>query len=497
VTFHNNDARTGWNPDERVLTPQALRSQSLRRVWSDRVDGEVYASPLAVSGVAVRGQARTVVYVATEQDTVYAFDAATGARVWGPVAVGTPVPRSALPCGNIDPVGITGTPAADPASGALYVAALTASGGGGAHSYRVAALDLGTGAERQGWPVTINPPTSSGLRFDVGPQGERGALTVLHGAVYVPFGGYFGDCGDYHGWVVAVPVASPARQESYATPTGRMGGIWAHGGMAADSDGRLYAGTGNSDSGGRIDFGEAVVRLETSPSLHFSGSTRDYFMPSNFVSLNDTDSDLGSFAPIVLPDQPGTSTPHLVFSAGKQGVVYLINRDDMGGVAKGDGRNGEGVYSRCVFGSCGRGGFSVFSAGAYWDGGAAGRFVYVPGTGRSAQPAPCRGSGGIVALRLGVAAQSHASTLEVAWCSPGMRDAGAPAVTGSGSNGVVWVIDTGAGTLHAFDARTGASVLEGEQGEELGATHRFITPAVLDGRVYVGAARDVIAFGLK
>jgi hypothetical protein len=497
VTFHYNDARTGWNPAERVLTPQALRSQSLRRLWTVQVDGDVYASPLVVSGVAVRGEARTVVYVATERDTVYAFDAVTGMRVWGPVSAGAPVPRSDLPCGNVDPVGITGTPVADPASGTLYVAAQTTSAGGPGRSYRVAALDLGTGAAHPGWPVTIDPPASNGRRFDVGVQQERGALTLLHGVVYVPFGGYFGDCGDYHGWVVAVPSAAPTKQEAFATPTTRMGGIWAHGGMAADGEGRLYAGTGNSDSGGRIDFGEAVIRLETSPSLRFSGSSRDYFMPSNFVSLNDTDTDLGSFTPMVLPDQPGTSTPHLVFTAGKQGVAYLINRDDMGGVAKGDGRNGEGVYSRCVFGSCGRGGFSVFSAGAYWDGGPAGRFIYLPGTGRSSQPSPCRGTGGIAALRLGAAAQSRASTLDVAWCSPSMRDAGAPAATGSASNGIVWVIDTAAGALHAFDARTGASLLGGESGETVGATHRFVTPAVFDGRVYIGTATGLAAYGLK
>jgi hypothetical protein len=350
---------------------------------------------------------------------------------------------------------------------------------------------------RPGWPVAIDPPASNGLKFDARPQQQRGALTFLRGNVYVPFGGYWGDCGDYHGWVVAVPAASPRRQEAYATPTSRMGGIWAHGGIAADGEGRLYAGTGNSDSGGRIDFGEAVLRLETSPSLRFSGSTHDYFMPSNYVSLNDSDTDLGSITPIVLPDQSGTSTPHLVFTAGKQGVVYLINRDNMGGLAKGNGVSGEGVYSRCVFGDCRSGGGRIFSAAAYWDGGAAGRLIYLPGSARGAQPEPCRGTGGIVALRLGVSAQSHASMLDVAWCSPAMRDAGAPAVTGSGSNAIVWVIDAEAGTLHAFDARSGASLYASGGADAPGATHRFITPAVFDGRVYVGAARALVAYGLK
>ncbi|HEV2281732.1 MAG TPA: PQQ-binding-like beta-propeller repeat protein [bacterium] len=494
-TFHYDLARTGWDPGEHVLTPEAVRSR-LRRLWSESVEGDVYASPLVVPGVAVHGQARTVVYIATEGDAVYAFDAESGARVWGPVSLGTPVPRSSLPCGNVDPVGITSTPVADHASGTLFAVAQTTPDGGRTRSYRIAALSLDTGAVRSGWPVTIDPPPSNGLTFDARPQQQRGALTFLRGTIYVPFGGYWGDCGDYHGWVVAVPAASPGRQEAYATPTTRMGGIWATGGMSSDGE-RLYAGTGNSDSNGRIDFGEAVLRLETSPSLRFSGSPRDFFMPSNYVPLNNGDIDLGSLTPIVLPDQPGAATPHLVLAAGKQGVAYLINRDNLGAVAKGDGVSGEGVYSRCVFGDCRSGNGRIFSAGAYWDGGMAGRFVYLPGTGRGAQPAPCKNMGGVVALRLGVSAQSHASTLDVAWCSPGMRDAGAPAVTGSGANGIVWVIDTGTGTLHALDARSGAPLYASANGDGPGATHRFITPAVFDGRVYVGAAHALVAYGLK
>ncbi|HKX19039.1 MAG TPA: PQQ-binding-like beta-propeller repeat protein [bacterium] len=496
-TFHYDQARTGWNPGERVLTPEAVRARSLRRLWSEPVDGDVYASPIVVPGVTVRGESRTVVYMATEHDAVYAFDAASGARIWGPVSLGTPVPRASLPCGNIDPAGITGTPVVDRASGVLFAVAQTTPDGGRTRSYRIAALSLDTGAVRQGWPVTIDPPASNGLKFDVRPQQQRGALTFLHGVVYVPFGGYWGDCGDYHGWVVGVPVASPARQEAYATPTTRMAGIWAHGGIAADSDGRLYAGTGNSDSGGRVDYGEAVLRLETTPSLRFSGSSRDFFMPSNYVSLNDGDTDLGSLTPIVLPDQPGTATPHLVVAAGKQGVVYLVNRDNMGGVAKGDGVSGEGLYSRCVFGDCRHGNGRIFSAGAYWDGGAVGRFVYLPGTGGGAQPEPCRGTGGVVALKLGVSAQTRASVLDVAWCSPSMRDPGAPAVTGSAADGIVWVLDTGAGVLHALDARTGAPLYASPDADAPGRTHRFITPAVYGGRVYVGAAHTLVAYGLK
>jgi len=492
LTFHGDAARTGWNAGERTLTPSTARG--LHKLWTAALEGEIYAEPLVVPGVAMLGRVRTVVYAVTERDLVYALDAADGKRLWGPVSLGDPVPLASLPCGNIDPVGITSTPVVDRSAGTLYVAGLTSPDGGRRKIYKIGALDIKSGALRPGWPVEIAPAAAS-RRFDPGVQQQRGALTLLRGVVYVPFGGYFGDCGDYHGWVVGVPVADPHKQEAYVTPTQRMGGIWAAGGIAADPDGNLYAATGNSESTGRVDFGNSVLRLATSP-LRFSGSPRDYFTPSNFVSLNQSDTDLGSTAPLVLPDQPGTSTPRLVFIAGKQGVGYLINRDDMGGRGRGDGITGESTYSRCVFGTCQGGGPQVFSATAYWDGGPAGRLILVPGHG--SQPAPCRGTGGVVALRIGAAPGSRAATFTVAWCSPSMRDPGAPSVTGAGPDGgLVWVVDRGAGALYALDARTGAEVYVSRGADALGAAHQFITPAVWGGRVYVGAGHEVVAYGLR
>ncbi len=497
LTFHVDAARTGWNAAERTLTPATVRTRPLRKRWTSPVEGEIYAEPLVVPGVQGRGGARTVVYVVTEHDLIYALDAADGQRLWGPVSLGAPVPRAALPCGNIDPVGITSTPVIDRSSSTLYVAGLTTPDGGRTKVYKAAALNLENGQMRPGWPVAIEPPASNGRRFDPGVQQQRSALTFLHGVVYVPFGGYRGDCGDYHGWVVGIPVSSPGRQQAYVTPTQRMGGIWAAGGLAADAEGNLYASTGNSDSRGSVDFGNSVIRLVTTPVLRFSGAPRDFFTPSNFVALNETDTDLGSAAPLVLPDQPASAPPHLVFIAGKQGVGYLIDRDNMGGVGKGNGITGEGVYSRCIFGTCEDGeSIKVFSAMAYWDGGGAGRFILVPG--RGTQPAPCRGTGGVVALRLGMAAGSRASKFDVAWCGPSMRDPGAPAVSSAGpEGGFVWVVDTAAGVLYALDARTGAEIFASAGQDALGRAHRFITPSVWDGRVYVGAGHEVVAYGLK
>lgn len=494
LTFHGDAARTGWNANERVLTPASVRSGGFRKLWSAPVEGAIYAEPLVAGDIAVRGTRRTVVVAVTERDLIYAFSA-DGSRLWGPVALGTPVSRASLPCGNIDPVGITSTPVIDRASSTLYAVGLTSPDGGRTKVYKLAALDLASGAMRSGYPAVIAPPVSAGVHFDPGPQQQRSALTLLHGVVYVPFGGYFGDCGDYHGWVVGVPTDQPARQQAFVTPTHRAGGIWATGGLAADAAANLYAATGNSDSPGPVDFGNSVIRLSTVPRLAFSRRAADFFAPSNFVTLNETDSDLGSSAPLVLPRQEGSATPDLVFIAGKQGVGYLINRADMGGVGHGDGVAGEGVYSRCLFGDCHGGRPEVFSASAYWDGGSAGRFILVPG--RGSQTGGCSGTGGVVALRLDVAAGTRASTFGPAWCSPSMQDPGAPTVSGIGPDGgLVWVVDTAPAVLFALNARTGEEVYRSTGANALGGAHRFITPAVADGQVIVGAGAALVAYGI-
>jgi hypothetical protein len=340
------------------------------------VEGEIYAEPLVVPGLAMFGRVRTVVYTATNRDAVYALDAADGHPLWGPVSLGQPVPRSALSCGGIDPVGVTGTPVLDRGAGTLYVVGLTTPDGGRTKTYTIAALDVKSGAMRPGWPVQIEPPRSAGVRFEPAAQQQRGALLLSHGVVYVPFGGYRGGCGASHRWVVAVPTASPRAQEAFATPTHRMGGIWTAGGIAADSRGDLYVATGNSDSTAAVDVGDSVIRLRPFPALGFSGTPRDYFTPNNFVALNAAGEDLGSSVPLVLPDRPTGSTPRLLFIEGKQGVAYLLNRDNLGGVGAGNGVTGEGVFSRCVFGTCEGDAPQTFSAPAYWDGGSGGAYAY-------------------------------------------------------------------------------------------------------------------------
>ena len=166
LTFHGDSARTGWNAAESILTPASVASGAFQRLWTSQVEGEIYAEPLVARDVSVGGVARTLVYAVTNHDLVYAFDAAGGGRVWGPVSLGTPVTRASLACGNVDPVGITSTPVIDRASSALYAVGLTTPDGGRTKVYKIAALDLATGAMRQGWPAVIAPPPASGLRFN-------------------------------------------------------------------------------------------------------------------------------------------------------------------------------------------------------------------------------------------------------------------------------------------------------------------------------------------
>ena len=479
-----------------MLTPAALRTGRFGTLWAAHVDGEIFAEPLVVSGVAVLGRVRTAVYVVTERDLIYAFDAADGERLWGPVSLGSPVPRALHPCGNIDPVGITSTPVLDRGAGTLYVVGLTTRAGERAEAYLIAALDLKSGVARPGWPVPIAPPPSSGFTFDGGVEQQRGALLLTRGVVYVPFGGSQGGCGDSHGWVVAVRVASPLGQQSFAAPAGQPGGILAAAGIAADLSGNLYAATGAA-AAGPARLSNTVIRLATSPTFRFSGASGDFFTPSNVVALSGTRAGPGSSAPLVVPDQPGLSTPHLVFIAGTQGVVYFINRDDMGGMSHGNGITGEGVFSRCVFGTCEDTAPQISSAAAYWDGGSAGRLILVSGRGR--QPIPCEGTGGVVALRLATTPGSRTPRLDVAWCSVPMRDPGAPSVSGVGPDGgVVWALDTGEdAVLYALDARTGAALYESGGADAVGPAQPFVTPAVVGGRVYIGAGDRVEAFGLR
>jgi len=415
-TYHHDQSRRGLASN----TPPLSSVQSL---WqSPGLDGQIYAEPLAVG---------SDIFVATENDSVYALDAGTGNVVWRS-HLGSPVPAASLPCGDVDPVGITGTPVIDPGKGVLYAAAFVQPG-----QDLLFALDVTSGATL--WQRSIDP---SGA--DPAVQNQRGALALANGMVYVPFGGRDGDCGAYHGWVVGVPAGGSGALRAYRVPTvgggGRSnggGGIWAPAGVAADSSGNLFVATGN---GGSVTFDYSDSVLKLSPSLQVSG----YFAPSNWQALSLADLDLGSEAPVLLDNG-------LVFVVGKAGVGYLLRASSLGQIG------GEAFSARVCSGG-------AFGASAY-----ASPYLYVPCT------------GGVVALRV----DSSGPSFSVAWSSPRFR-AGSPIVAGGAlwdlsRDGELYGLDPGNGQAHA-QVSVGASATS------------FPSLAAAGGRLFVPAGTRVVAF---
>jgi polyvinyl alcohol dehydrogenase (cytochrome) len=293
-TFGRDFARSGVAAG--VAT--AGSSGSLRAGWRARLDGAVYGQPLLVGGMAI---------VATENDSLYALDQATGKVLWR-AHVGTPVPLAQLPCGNIDPLGITGTPVYDASSGVVYAVAETS----GYHHVLV-----GISASDGRLEVERDIPAPDGQpRYDQ----QRTALTLQGGRVYVAFGGLAGDCGPYRGSVVGINVSGSGPMISYVVPTPREGAIWAPGGPVTGPDGTLYVSVGNgSETSTSFDDSDSVTAL--SPGLHRTG----VFAPSSWRHDNDNDLDLGSTQPALLADG-------MLLADGKSGTAYLVSSARLGGV---------------------------------------------------------------------------------------------------------------------------------------------------------------------
>ncbi|MCI4364982.1 MAG: PQQ-binding-like beta-propeller repeat protein [Thermoplasmata archaeon] len=291
TTYHGDATRSGDEPMSGITAAHtAWAAPSI-------LDGQVYAEPL-VCGNSV--------FVATENDSVYAVNATTGNVLWR-THLGTPIPGSILPCGNIDPSGITGTPVIDRTSSTIYVVAFL-----GTTEHVLFGLNLSDGTIRSRVvvdPIGANPVVEQ----------ERGALALANGVVYIPFGGLDGDCGQYHGWVVGVRTDGTGGLLSYQVPTGREGGIWSPAGIAVGANGDLYVATGNSAATTTFDYGDAVIQL--SPALQ----VLSYFAPTNWAQLNSGDVDLGSVAPTLLPNGD-------LFQIGKEGVGYVLSGSNLGGI---------------------------------------------------------------------------------------------------------------------------------------------------------------------
>jgi outer membrane protein assembly factor BamB len=406
TTYHQDDRRQGFESSAPV--------SGVHPTWTSPVlDGSVYAEPLACGDA---------IYVATEGDSVYALNSTTGSILWS-TNLGTPVPGSSLPCGDIDPSGITGTPVIDTGAGILYVVAFVTPA-----QHVLYSLDVSNGSVRS--HLAVDPPGA-----DPTVEQQRGALALANGFVYVPYGGLYGDCGAYHGWVVGAPTSGAGGLLSYQVPTMREGGIWSPAGAAVSPTGVLYVATGNGASTTTFDFGDSVIEL--SPSL----TELDYFAPTNWAQLNAGDTDLGSVAPSILSNGD-------IFQIGKSGVGYLLSGSHLGGI-------GGEVANLSV---CG---------GAYGGTAQVGSSILVPCT------------DGLFDVVAG------ASNLSLAWHSNPF-DAGSPIVTGN----VVWAVDIGAGNLLGFNLTTGQQVAT----LPVGPVDHFISPSAGPQVLYVAATNQVHAF---
>ncbi|HYS80143.1 MAG TPA: hypothetical protein VEM76_05505 [Anaeromyxobacteraceae bacterium] len=458
LQHHHSAARDGLYVLPTLTRAAAAR---VRADFTAPIPGSTfYAQPLYVVGV---NGGPSLLVVASEQDVVSALDAATGKVVWQR-QLGTPVPLSQLPCGNIDPLGVTGAPVIDSAARIAYVAAMTTPDGGITKRHQVFALSLDDGSVRGGWPVDVGVTVRAGATsFDAAVQNQRGALALVGGVLYVPYGGHFGDCGKYHGWLIGFPVSNPGRPLGWATAA-VGGGAWAPSGVASDGA-SLFIATGNTFGADTWSGGEAVLRFSPGPVL------ADWFAPSNWKALDAGDVDIGGTGP-VLVDVPGATPSALAVALGKDGKMYLLDRSRLGNLG---GQLAAATVARDEI---------INAAAAYTT--SRGTYVVFKGTGASC---PSGQGGDLTAVRIAAASPPALAT---AWCAS-QNGLGSPMVTTTDGHAeaVVWSLGAeGDGQLRAFDGDTGAEIAR----VAVGAVRRYQTPIAAGGRLYVLADGAVRAF---
>jgi hypothetical protein len=500
TTSQYDNARTGATLTETVLTPRNVAAASFGKVAALAVDGDVYAQPLVLPALDVAGKSRGVVFVATEHDSVYAFDATASvpSPLWHVSFLDagrgvTPVPFRDVACPFIRPeVGITATPVIDAAAGTLYVLARTKETAGGAARYvqKLHALDVRTGAERFGGPVEIRAVVDGRgagshdgkLAFDALRENPRAALLLVEGTLVLTWASSC-DAGPYHGWVVTYDARSLRQTGALVTsPNADDAGIWqSDTGPAADERGNVFLATGNgafdaAPAGGR-DYGDSILQL----TLRGGIAVRDYFTPFDQARLNAEDGDVGSGGPLLLPDQPGPHR-HLLVLGGKGGGLYVIDRDAMGRYRAGSNAHAVQTVDAA---------HSIFGAAAYWNG-----HVYALWSDDVLRD---------YALREGRLSATSVAQAQQTFTDPGAT----PSISANGErDGIVWVIQTRGwrapdwpAVLRAYDAANVARELyDSEQRPErdrAGTALRFTIPTVAGGRVYVGAKGELDVYGLR
>jgi hypothetical protein len=481
LQHHNNASRDGFYVDP-ALSKAALANLHMDPAFAGAtVLGPTYAQPLYLAGA---GSDPDLVIVATEQNHVYAFAAASGGTpVWDQF-LGTPLPRSRLAtlkpgCGNIDPLGVTGTPVIDPGTRTIYLDAMTIASANAPAQHKIFALDAGTGAIKSGWPVDLNSTvTAAATAFDSLPQNQRGALLLLGGKVFVPFGGHIGDCAAYHGWIVGVSTSDPTQVSAWASRA-IAGGVWAPGGISSDGQALFFA-TGNTENQSNTfaapptwQDGETIFRLP--PSLVFSGQSADYFTPTNWAALDNADTDIGGTAPVVL-GVSGATPAALVIGLGKDGNAYLLDRGNFGGISR------PLVLASVASGSI------INAAAAYTT--AQGTYVVFKGTGKGC---PSGQSGGLAAIKI---APANPPAISMAWCGgPSTQDSPAVSATDAqGTDAVVWIVGSD-DKLYGLDGDTGKAIFSGGTNTDtMSSVQKFETPIIANGRIFVAANNQVYAF---
>jgi hypothetical protein len=479
---HKNPSRDGLSVDPLLANPMGLaRDMTFDGTLS--ASDQVLAQPLYVANIT---PGKDALFVASEANNIYSLDAATGKPNTGwPVNVGMPIPQGSLPCGGgISTYGITSTPVIDAVAGVIYAESFYLKGT--TPSHQVVALSITTGQPVPGWPVQINGTTVPGFTPIV--EHARGALALLNGILYVPYSGLNGDCNSaqnvpYHGGIVGIDTTSPATIKSWFT-SANWGGSWGTGGVASDGT-SVYLTTGNTTgANGTWGGGEAVLRFTSGPV--FSNQAADYFAPHNWSDLDNSDTDLGSSAAIVL-DVPGATPQTMLFAAGKEGNGFLISLANMGGI--GTSSNGtvvDGLAHAAVSGGEVKTAFAAYTTNQ-------GSYVVLHGDGNGAN-CPNGTSGELVALKIGA---TNPPTLTTAWCANSNGN-GSPIVTMSGcpSSAVVWVVGaTNSNRLYGFDGDLGTPVYAGGgAGEQMQNIEHWISPMEAKGRIFVASDGLVYAF---
>ena len=509
LTFHNDNAHTGANLGETTLTLTNVNSLTFGKTGQAAVDGAVYTQPLIKSNLLIPGKGfHNVVYAATEHDSVYAFDADTLAPLWrrafiNPALGVTAVSNDDVQSSDIGPeIGITGTPVIDPASKTLYVVTkikITNAAGIG-FDQQLHALDLATGAEKFGGPISIRatvPGNGDGsingqVGFDPLKENQRSALTLSNGVVYVAFASY-GDNMPYHGWVLGYDARTLKQTFVYnATAQGGGAGIWMSGsGLSVDQDGGLYFVTGNgtfTPPGPAGDLGDTVVKFR-GPSAFQSATLADSFTPADQQILQDNDLDLGSGSILLLPDQPGAH-PHLLITGDKAGRIYVLNRDGLGGYSPNDSQAVQEIPAAMK---------GILDAPAYFNG-----TVYFVGAGiTNSGTAAITSPNTLRAYSLFNGRLNPTPTVGAAtYGFPGAT----PSVSANGSlNGIVWTIDRGGqggpgtGVLRAYLAsNVGKELYNSNQAgtrDQGGGYVKFSVPTIANGKVFVGGQGTLTAYG--